>query len=210
MYEHRKYRLHNEFLAPPICRICYTMLVIYYCHLLLFSLQLFFHMIDPDFDDGDTEIYRIGATVCIDIHPTDFRQNQPLAQVELRCPISVEDRENNIPPRIPVPDLTWTHIDRMGNTASFNSDIFGTDDDEFSDTFPLLDPMANMNIFILNTNPNPPEGQDSLIFRIFNITKNESNPRYQILSQAFGTWICRVNNSLGDENATTIFSDMCK
>lgn len=164
----------------------------------------------PDTADRNTEVYRIGATICIDIHPTDSMQNRPLTQVELRCPIPVEDRENNIPPRIPVPDLTWTHIDRMGNVASFTSETFGTDDDEFSDVFPLLEPLSNMNIFILNTNPNPPEGQDSLIFRVFNITKNESDPRYQILSQTFGTWICRVNNSLGDESATTIFSDMCK
>ena len=37
-----------------------------------------------------------------------------------------------------------------------------------------------------------------------------SNPRYQILKQATGTWICRVNNSLGDESAITVFSDVCK
>ena len=167
-------------------------------------------MTAPDFIDGDTEIYRIGATICIKIHPTDFRQNRSLTQVELRCPIPEEDRNNNIPPRIPVPSLTWTHIDQRGNIASFTSDTFGTDDDEFSNTFPLLDPMANMNIFILNTIPNPPEGQDSLIFRIFNITRNVGNPRYQILKQAMGTWICRVNNSLGDESAITVFSDVCK
>lgn len=167
-------------------------------------------MTAPDYADGFTEVYRIGATVDVCIHPRDFENNEPFVQVELWCPFPVEDRERNIPPRIPLPDLTWTHIDRMGNVASFTSETFGTDDDEFSDVFPLLEPLSNMNIFILNTNPNPPEGQDSLIFRVFNITKNESDPRYQILSQTFGTWICRVNNSLGDESATTIFSDMCK
>ena len=166
-------------------------------------------MTAPDSSDGIMEIYRIGATVCIEIHPTDFMRNRPLTQVELRCPIPEQDEANNIPPPIPVPDRTWIHIDRDGNQASFTSDTFAGDSD-FFDTFPLLDLMTNMGIFFLNTNPQPVEAQDSLIFRIFNITKNVSDPKYQILMQAFGTWICRVNNSLGDESATTIFSDMCK
>jgi len=115
-------------------------------------------MTAPDFSDGNMEIYRVGATVGIDIHPTDFRQNSPLAQVELRCPIPEQDEANNIPPPIPVPDRTWIHIDRDGNQASFTSD---TPANEFFDIFPLLDPLVNMGIFFLNTNPQPVEAQDS-------------------------------------------------
>ena len=163
----------------------------------------------PDFSDRNMRIHRIGATVCTKIHPTDFMQNRPLTQLELRCPISAEDRENNIPPVIPVPERTWIHIDRSGNYASFTSDTF-SGDNAFFDTFPLLDLLSNMGIFFLNTNAQPVEAQDSLIFRIFNITRNATNPRYQILMQAMGTWICRVNNSLGEESATTVFSDVCK
>lgn len=110
----------------------------------------------------------------------------------------------NIPIDIPTPTRTWTHVDLMGREAVLSSvpaRTAYTASDEFLATFPLLD---GDPFFILSSQP-----FDALEFITDNVTKNMSNPRYQALMQAFGLWICKLNNSLGEDEATTIITDDC-
>ena len=77
--------------------------------------------------------------------------------------------------------------------------------DDFIAQFPLLQPVNAMNIFVVVTSGD----QDTLFFETFNVTRNLST-RYEVLREAFGSWTCRLNNSLGEVEATTFISDMCK
>lgn len=125
--------------------------------------------------------------------------------VVLRCPSVGEDRINNVPPDIPTPNRTWSHIDLMGREAVMSNVLAGntpSPSDEFLDTF---DRLGRGNPFIIQSG----RPADSLIFETFNVTKNASTDRYQTLMQAFGIWTCKLNNSLGMEEATTVITDDC-
>lgn len=160
---------------------------------------------EPDAKEDGNYFYRIGSTICVEIHPTNFSLNVPPESVMLSCPSVGEDRINNIPPDIPTPNRTWIHTDLMGREATMSNVLAGNTvipSQEFVDTFDRLTGEAPFTI--LNSRP-----VDSLRFRTFNVTKNASSERYQILMQAFGLWTCQLNNSLGMEEATTVLTDDC-
>lgn len=148
--------------------------------------------------------YRIGSTICVEIHPTNFTFNSPPNSVLLSCPSVGEDRRNNIPPAIPRPTRTWTHTDLMGREEILSSVLAGESVDPTDDFLDTFDKLTGDPFIILNSRP-----VDSLRFRTFNVTKNASTERYQTLMQAFGLWTCKLNNSLGEEEATTVLTDDC-
>ena len=89
-----------------------------------------------------------------------------------------------------------------------SSDLAGSQPiftEEFISTFPLLGSVMSMGLFMFSTT----DEQDSLLFVTENIVKNATDPRYQVLQQAFGFWTCQLNNSLGSVESTTFISDMC-
>ena len=159
----------------------------------------------PDNTFRNIELYRIGARIGVDIHPTDFEQNRPLARVELRCPNIEFNPGQNIPPDVPTPVRTWTHTSLDGSVSAVMSSDQVRNAPEFTDefraAFPLLTPVNTRNIFVVVTSGD----QDSLFFEIFNITKDDG-ARYQILKQAFGFWTCQLNNSIGSAEATTLIT----
>ena len=163
----------------------------------------------PDTADDMNHAYRIGSTICLTIDDDDHMRNRPLARVELKCPNVEAVPEENIPPDIPTPLRTWTHTSLDGTiTAVMASDQVRSAPqltDEFMAAFPLLPPSMAMNIFVVVTSGD----QDTLFFETFNVTRNLTD-RYAVLQQAFGFWTCKLNNSLGEVEATTFISDMCK
>lgn len=164
---------------------------------------------DPDSSGDDVDVYRIGSTVCVFIDPLSPEVNSPLLRVELACPSVGERLDLNIAAPIPQPIRTWTHTSIDSSvSAVMSSDLAGTEPtftEEFLSRFPLLDSASSMGLFTFSTT----DEQDSLLFVTENVVKNETDPRYQILQQAFGFWTCQLNNSLGTVEATTFISDMC-
>ena len=157
---------------------------------------------------GDAQVYRIGATICLtisDVLPLVF--NNPMRTVELTCPSIPENAELNIPPDIPRPTRIWTHtsLDRTKSAVA----IIQVDDvgrtQEFVDTFPLITGAGQVSF------PTSAPAH-SIIFNIFNVTRDPdpNNLMYEELQQAFGTWTCTLNNSLGEVTRSTFISDMCE
>ena len=163
----------------------------------------------PDSSDGQNDVYRIGLTICIKIDDDNHMNNWPLFRVKLKCPNVEALPSYNIPPDIPTPTRTWTHTSPDGTTTA----VMASDEvrsapqltDEFEATFPLLDPMNAMNIFVVVTSGD----HDTLFFETMNVTGNLTE-RYDVLRQSFGFWTCKLNNSLGSMEATTFISDHCK
>lgn len=166
------------------------------------------------FRDGPSlDVYNIGSTICLQIDPFDPSRNDPSSLARLRCADVLQDNSRNIPTPLPAPVFSWTHISLDGRQADFAINVNPDDLDdsmymppqEFLDTFPLI---GDEGTFAVSTEAE--ESASSLDFSTNNITKNFSDPKYLALREAFGFWICTLNNSLGMETATSFISDMCK
>ena len=163
---------------------------------------------DPG-SDVNNRIYRIGSTICVRIDDDDHLNNVPAIESSgIEMPKCGSITILQIPPDIPIPTRTWTHTSLDGTTAVMASDKVRREPrltDEFRAAFPLLDPRNAMNIFVVVTSGD----QDTLFFETFNVTRNLTE-RYDVLQQSFGSWTCRLNNSLGSVEETTYISNNCK
>ena len=93
------------------------------------------------------DVYNVGSTVCLDIHPSDPSKNRPRDILRLRCGDVGEDYEDNIPSLLPLPAVvTWHHTSLSNISAYFAieessvkiGDIDYIPPDRFTKAFPGL------------------------------------------------------------------------
>jgi hypothetical protein len=155
------------------------------------------------------DVYNIGSTICLTIHPLDAMQNVPLALATLQCEDVGRLDSLNIPSLLPSPLVTWTHTSVDGISAPFavNRDPHSLSNPlyepppEFGSTFPaLVGPDSPLTVAIYG---------NALDIDVNNITRDYLVPRYQALTEVFGYWTCTLSNSLGTQTVSTFISDSC-
>ena len=151
------------------------------------------------------DVYNIGSTVCLDIHPSDYSKNRPRYVLRLHCGDLGADYENDIPSLLPLPAVVTLHHTSLSNISAYFAieessvrigDIDYMPPDRFTKAF-------------------RPDGiaftaQSVFEFDVSNVTSSPSDLEYLNLRTAFGLWECTLGNSLGRQTATTFITDSCE
>jgi hypothetical protein len=160
------------------------------------------------------EIYNIGSTIHLGIHPSDPSRNKPVHLLRLTCGDVGRIEEDNIPSPVPPSVITWRHTSLDGKSAFFAinrapdeiDDVTYMPPEEFIEASPRL--VGPDSPFTVATDA----GKDSsaLDFSVANITLNFLDVDYLNLRNALGWWECTLSNSLGTQTERTFISVSCE
>ena len=160
------------------------------------------------------EIYNIGSTIHLGIHPSDPSRNKPTQLLRLTCGDVGRIEEEHIPSPVPSSVITWRHTSLDGKSAFFAinrapeeiDDVTYMPPEEFIEAFPGL--IGPDSPFAASTGT----GKDSsaLDFSVTNMTLDFLDTDYLNLRKALGWWECTLSNSLGTQTERTFIGDSCE